>query len=307
MPQSLTNISQIRQHSRQLVREMDLLKSVYLETGCTFSQCHVLFELSTHKALNLIELADKLLLDKSNTSRSVKKLVMQGMIKAEKVSTDNRQKLFGLTAKGEKTLRIATDLANTQVASSLENLSDAQQATVIEGLRLYARALGQSRLQADFQIRKLKKRDNEQVARIIRTVMTEFDAIGEGYSIDDPEVGNMYASYRDKQSCYLVIESDGQIYGGGGIGPLKGGGEKTCELQKMFFLPEIRGIGFGRKLLSRLMDQARDRGYQECYLETLDRMWRANELYLKNGFRQLSRPKGETGHCACDRWYVMDL
>jgi putative acetyltransferase len=117
----------------------------------------------------------------------------------------------------------------------------------------------------------------------------------------------MRGSYRDKHSCFYVIVDGDKVVGGGGIGPLKGGDPKTCELRKMFFLPEIRGIGLGRRLLTLLMDQARKRGYTECYLETLDRMWGANELYRKNGFQQLDKPLGNTGHCACDRWYLLDL
>ena len=102
MSNRASTVGQIRQHTRQLVRELDVVKGVYLDTGYTFTQCHVLFELSAHKALNLMSLADPLLIDKSNTSRTVKKLVDLGLIKSEKVESDNRQKLFSLTAKGQE-------------------------------------------------------------------------------------------------------------------------------------------------------------------------------------------------------------
>ena len=100
---------------------------------------------------------------------------------------------------------------------------------------------------------------------------------------------------------------DEKVVGCGGIGPLAGGDDSTCELRKMFFLPATRGIGLGRRLLSLVMDEARKRGYTACYLETLDRMWRANKLYRKSGFELLDKPLGETGHDACDRWYWLDL
>ncbi len=302
-----STISEIRQYSRQLVRELDIVKGVYLGTGYTFSQCHVLFELSRHKALTLMELADQLLIDKSNTSRTVKKLVESGLVKAEKVSSDQRQKLFSLTAKGERVLRATNGLADQQVAQALEHLSEEQQELVIQGIQLYANALRKSRLQANYTIRPIQKQDNPQVARLIRDVMTEFQAVGEGYSIDDPDVDDMYGSYRNKRSCYYVIADCDKVVGCGGIAPLTGGDKSTCELRKMFFLPEIRGLGLGRRLLGLLMDEARKRDYKKCYLETLDRMWRANELYQKNGFELLEKPLGQTGHCSCDRWYVLSL
>lgn len=302
-----STINQIRQHSRQLVRELDVVKGVYLGTGYTFSQIHVMFELSIQKSLNLMELAENLLIDKSNTSRTVKKLVELGLVKAEKVTSDNRQKLFSLTAKGEKALRTTIGLADQQVEKALENLNEEQQEIVVKGLQMYSGALRKSRLQSNFTIRRIQKQDNPQLARIIRDVMTEFQAVGEGYSINDPEVDDIFGNYRDKRSCYYVIVLNDKVVGGGGIGPLTGGDKSTCELRKMFFLPATRGLGLGRRLLLQLMDDAKKRGYKRCYLETLDRMWGANELYRKNGFELLEKPLGKTGHCSCDRWYLLNL
>jgi len=302
-----STIGRIRQHTRQLVRELDVVRGVYLDTGYTFTQCHVLFELSAHKSLNLKSLAENLLIDKSNTSRTVKKLVELGLVKSEKVTSDNRQKLFGLTAKGEKALRATIDLANSQVESALDNLAEEQQELAIQGMELYANALRKSRLQSNYTIRLIQKRDNAPVARLIREVMTEFDAVGDGYSIVDPEVDDMYGNYRGKRSCYYVIALGSEIVGCGGIATLAGGDTTTCELRKMFFLPEIRGIGLGRRLLLQLAGEARKRGYEKCYLETLDRMNLANDLYRKSGFEPLKKPLGQTGHCKCDRWYILEL
>ncbi len=302
-----SKVSEVRQHSRQLVRELDLVKGSYLETGYTFSQCHVLFELSVHKSLNLLALAENLLIDKSNTSRTVKQLVELGLITAERVASDNRQKLFSLTAKGEKALRATLHLANKQVKDALGILSEEQQELVVQGIQLYADALKKSRLQSNYTIRSIQKRDNDQVARLIRTVMTEFRAVGAGYSIGDLEVDDMYGNYRNKRSCYYVITSGDRVVGCGGLGPLDGGNKFTCEIRKMFFLRETRGVGLGRRLLLLLLDEARTRDYKKCYLETLDRMWQANELYQKNGFQLLEKPMGTTGHGSCDRWYLLHL
>ncbi len=302
-----SKVSEVRQHSRQLVRELDLVKGSYLDTGYTFSQCHVLFELSVHKSLNLLALAENLLIDKSNTSRTVKQLVELGLITAERIASDNRQKLFSLTARGEKALHVTLHLANKQVEDALGILSEEQQELVVQGIQLYADALKKSRLQSNYTIRSIQKRDNDQVARLIRTVMTEFRAVGAGYSIGDLEVDDMYGNYRNKRSCYYVITSGDRVVGCGGLGPLDGGNKFTCEIRKMFFLRETRGVGLGRRLLLLLLDEARTRDYKKCYLETLDRMWQANELYQKNGFQLLEKPMGTTGHGSCDRWYLLHL
>lgn len=300
-------VAEIRQHSRRLVRELDVVRGVYLGTGYTLSQCHVLFELSVHGSLGLMRLAEILLLDKSNTSRTVKKLVELGLVKVERTPTDSRQKRFSLTAKGQRVLATTNSLADQQVEQALQNLSQEQQKQVVDGLQLYAKALSKSRLQSGFAIRRIQKRDNSQIARVIRDVMTEFRAVGEGYSINDSEVDDIFANYRDDRSCYYVIVRDEQVVGGGGIGPLQGGDKLTCEVRKMFFLPEARGCGLGRRLLQQLLEEARKRGFKKCYLETLERMSQAVELYRQNGFKLLDGPLGRTGHCSCDRWYVREL
>lgn len=307
MEKSNETVDEIRTQARRLVRELDVVKGIYLGSGYTFSQCHVLFELATHGSLGLMEIANNLLIDKSNTSRTVKKLVDLGLVKTKIVAADKRQKKFSLTAKGRKALNHTVGLASEQTRGALLNLNVAQQQQVVAGLKLYADALRKSRLQADYLIRPIRKQDNAQVAQVIRDVMTEFQAVGEGYSIEDVEVDDMFGNYRDKRSCYHVITIDDLIVGCGGFGPLQGGGKSTCELRKMFFKPEIRGIGLGYRLLSLLMDEAEKRGYRKCYLETLNRMDRASQLYLKNGFKLLDGPRGKTGHCACDCWYMREF
>ena len=297
----------VRKHSRQLVRELDVVKGSFHNTGCTLTQCHVLYELGVNKSLHLMQLADLLLIDKSNASRAVKKLLAMGLVASKKVASDNRQKLFSLTASGKKVLNSTIKIAQRQVESAFENLDHDQRETVIQGLNLFSEALRKARLQSEFEIRKIKKNDNADVANLIRDVMTEFGAVGEGYSIVDPEVDEMFQNYQAAGSCYYVIEKEGQILGVGGIAPLQGGDKSTCELRKMFFLPEIRGLGLGRKLLLLLMDQARNMGYDQCYLETLDRMPQAIKLYTNNGFERLKKPMGATGHCSCDHWYLLKL
>lgn len=156
-------------------------------------------------------------------------------------------------------------------------------------------------------IRLIQEPDNAQVANVIRTVMTEYGAVGEGYSIADAEVDDMFGNYADEKSCYYVIDNGGVISGGAGIAPLVGGAATTCELRKMFFMPELRGRGLGRQLITLLMDEARTRRFALCYLETLERMERANLLYKKAGFKLLEGPLGNTGHCSCELCYALEL
>lgn len=159
----------------------------------------------------------------------------------------------------------------------------------------------------DVSIRPIQPRDNAAVARIIRTVMPEFGADGPGFAIHDAEVDSMYESYARPRSAYFVVERDGEVIGGGGIAPLEGGDADVCELRKMYFLPEARGIGAGSAMMLRCLDAAREHGFRRCYLETLTGMDAAQALYRRHGFQAICAPMGGTGHFSCDQFYLRDL
>ena len=75
----------------------------------------------------------------------------------------------------------------------------------------------------------------------------------------------------------------------------------------MYFLPEARGLGQGRRMLQLCLDTARELGFRQCYLETLTGMDAAMALYGKLGFQPLCASLGSTGHDSCDRFYMLDL
>ncbi|WP_299155385.1 GNAT family N-acetyltransferase, partial [uncultured Acinetobacter sp.] len=75
------------------------------------------------------------------------------------------------------------------------------------------------------------------------------------------------------------------------------------EIQKMYFLPAVRGYGFAKQILEHAFDFAQQAGFQSCYLETTASLWQAVKLYEKLGFVHLSAPQGQTGHShACEIW-----
>lgn len=156
-------------------------------------------------------------------------------------------------------------------------------------------------------IRLIRPGDNAQVASIIRTVMPEFGASGQGFAIHDNEVDDMFAAYTQPRCAYFVCEVDGQVVGGGGIAPLQGGDDTVCELKKMYFLPAARKKGLGSLVIQSCLDAAIKFGFKTCYLETFNTMTRAMQVYEQHGFKRIPGPMGNTGHFACDTFYTRNL
>lgn len=157
------------------------------------------------------------------------------------------------------------------------------------------------------RLRLIREHDIKAVADIIRGVMTEFQAVGCGYSINDTEVDDMFSAYAPQDSAFYVVEVDGRVLGCGGYAPLTSADRDTCELRKMYFLPELRGTGMGSSMMSLCLREARRCGYRQCYLETLESMTGARRLYEKHGFKYLEKPMGYTGHTGCGIWMARPI
>ena len=162
-------------------------------------------------------------------------------------------------------------------------------------------------LPVNTSIRPINPDDDAAMAAIIRTVMPEFGATGSGFAINDPEVDWMSRAYAEPRHAYFVLERDGAVLGGAGVAPLAGGDDDTCELRKMYFLREARGIGAGTAMMAQCLHAARDFGFRQCYLETLGGMDAAMRLYERSGFRRIDGPMGATGHGGCNTFYLLDL
>lgn len=156
-------------------------------------------------------------------------------------------------------------------------------------------------------IREISTEDNEQMVEVIRNVLVELGAPKVGTAYEDTSLDKMTETYSAERSVYFVIEKEGEIVGGAGIAPLAGFENQICELQKMYFLKEIRGLGLGKKLIQKCLESAIIFKFKKCYLETLPYMVSAQKLYSKVGFKSLDKPMGNTGHYSCNVWMIKAL
>ena len=156
-------------------------------------------------------------------------------------------------------------------------------------------------------IRKIEMRDNPVVAQLIRSVFDELNIPKVGTAYADPYLDLMFEEYNKPKSAYFVVEHNGKIIGSAGVAPLENEAETICELQKMYFLPEARGLGIGSQMMKICLQSAKDFGFEKCYLETMPFMHDAQKLYKKVGFEYICSPMGSTGHVSCPIWMLKDL
>ena len=156
-------------------------------------------------------------------------------------------------------------------------------------------------------IREIQYKDNESIAKVIRDIFHELDAPKVGTAYADPILDTLYEVYQQPRSIYFVVEKDGKVVGGCGVAPLENGDTSVCELQKMYFAPEIRGTGYAEKIIEKCLEFAKTQDFQICYLETLSFMTTAQKLYNRIGFENIDGPMGNTGHNSCEIWMTKKL
>jgi GNAT superfamily N-acetyltransferase len=90
----------------------------------------------------------------------------------------------------------------------------------------------------------------------------------------------------DPHLTFLVASIDGTAAGCGALRSLEPG---VGEVKRMFVLPEFRGRGIARHMLSALESTARELGYSTLRLETGTRQPEAIGLYTSAGYREIPR------------------
>jgi len=106
-----------------------------------------------------------------------------------------------------------------------------------------------------------------------------------GYQDFATELAGLPSKYAEPRGALLLArDQDGVPLGCVALRPLH---SETCEMKRLFLVPETRGMGLGRALVEAIVAAARDRGYRELRLDTLPSMTSAIALYEGLGFERI--------------------
>ena len=153
-------------------------------------------------------------------------------------------------------------------------------------------------------IRSIRETDNPFLSKIVKDTLAEFGANHPNTVYYDPTTDTLFEVFQKERSGYFVAEINNEIVGGGGIYPTDGLPADTCELVKMYLLPQARGLGLGRTLIEKSLAFAKDTGYKQVYLESMPELKNALQVYARFGFEYLPGPMGNSGHTGCSLWML---
>ena len=101
----------------------------------------------------------------------------------------------------------------------------------------------------------------------------------------DKELENPASKYGMPEGRLYLAYVGEELAGCVGLKKMEGAGQ--CELKRMYVRPSFRGNGLGEKLLDVILQDAREIGYKEMFLDTLPFLKSARRLYQEKGFYEI--------------------
>lgn len=120
------------------------------------------------------------------------------------------------------------------------------------------------------------------VLHVIGSTFAEYGMVFEpsGY---DSDLLDIRRHYLDAGGWFVVLVDDDRVVGTAGARP---GPPSTCEIKRVYLLPEYRGRGHGRALVEHLLDKMADAGCREVIAWSDVRLMTAHHVYVRLGFER---------------------
>lgn len=274
----MDDTQRLRRFNRTVTRRIGVLNEDYLGHGRPLAESRLLFEVGRDGA-DVRDLRARLALDSGYTSRLLRALEAQGLVRVQASSTDARARRVMLTAKGRREVEALDRDSQALADALLAPLSERQRTRMLAAMDEVEALLRASAVEI-----RVADPGSVEAQACIGAYLGELDARFEtGFDAARSVSANPHELV-PPQGVFLLAWLDGAPIGCGG---LKVVGEGTGEIKRMWVAPEARGLGVAQRLLDALEGHAQALALSRVRLDTNRTLVEARALYARNGYQDI--------------------
>lgn len=137
------------------------------------------------------------------------------------------------------------------------------------------------------KIRPVESSDSEGIIALIDGAYREH---GDRLCLDaaDADLMNVVGHYSSGDSAFVVLDDDGKVAGTHGLVPVDAS-LGLCTFRRLYLRSDLRGTGWGDKLMHWAIDTARQIGFRRVEFWSDTRFTRAHRFFRRLGFQQDGR------------------
>ena len=271
----------VRRFNRFYTRQIGVLREHLLDSKFSLTEVRILYELAHRTGLTTADLVNELGLNAGYLSRVIAGFENRGLIKKTRSKTDARASLLALTHQGRAGFDPLDKASHQEVATMLEQLTQAEQQQLVDAMHQIEGLLGQP--SKTYLLREPQAGDMGWVIHRHGALYareygwnTDFEAL----------VAEVVAQYiRNFDPAWersWIAEKNGAVVGSVFLV------RHTADIAKLRLLyvePGARGLGIGKRLVDECIRHARQLGYRKLVLWTNSILIGARRIYQNAGFK----------------------
>ncbi|MER6994884.1 helix-turn-helix domain-containing GNAT family N-acetyltransferase [Streptomyces sp. NPDC000410] len=282
-------VHEIRAFNRfytNLIGALDYGKHLY--TPYTLTESRVLYELAHAPRTDAADLRLELSLDAGYLSRLLGKFERDGLVERAPSERDPRRQRITLTARGREATTLLDERSREAVGKLLATVPAQDRSRLAEAMRMVREILSEARPDQDRRREGPVLRDPApgDLGWIVQRHGALY-AAEYGWNADfEGLVARIVADFAQDHDPHLervwIAELDGRPVGS--VMCVRDEAPSTARLRLLLVEPEARGHGLGDRLVSTVVEFAREAGYRELVLWTNDALSAARRIYQRAGF-----------------------
>lgn len=302
------SVSAVRGFNRFYTKQLGVLNEGLLESPFTLTEARIIYELANREKVTATDIGNELGMDPGFLSRTLRTLELKKVITRKASSTDARQSILSLTARGKKEFENLDRLSRNQIEEILNELSASDQKRLLAAMASIENLLA-------------KKKDDETFSYILRqpepgdmgwVVQSNGTLYAQEYGWDENYealVAGIVAEFvknldPKKERCWIA-EKDGENVGS--VFLVKES-DDVAKLRLLIVDPKARGLGIGKRLVDECTRFARRAGYKKITLWTNSVLLAARSIYEKAGYELAKSESHQSfGHDLVGETWVLTL